>query len=295
VGGAKLTELPFERAFRERLERSGMGWESLRYPRPEAGGETVAYRLTPPAAPRGIALLSHGAGNDALFAMVGLARRLLDSGLEVFTFHLDGHGRGGSTLLAPETVQGAIPSAVAASGAADRGLPLHAVGISLGGSLLLHALPRLEPRPASAVLICAPLRVQLSRAAMLGELRPRLLEVLWRERADYGLGGLIPSFGRWKRGVYPLRLREPVGQGSFGYVEELNRILESLDLEVAARAADLPVRLIHGGADRLVPSAQAERIAELLPRGDLLLLPGETHLTTPLAPEALRATVEWLR
>jgi pimeloyl-ACP methyl ester carboxylesterase len=95
--------------------------------------------------------------------------------------------------------------------------------------------------------------------------------------------------------VYPLRLREPVGQGSFGYVEELNRILESLDLEAAARAADLPVRLIYGGSDRLVPSAQAERIAELLPRGDLLLIPGETHLTTPLASEALRATVEWLQ
>lgn len=295
MGGTKLNELPFERRFRERLARGGMGWESLRYPRPEAGGETVAYRLTPNTAPRGVALLSHGAGNDALFGMVGLARRLLEQGLEVFTFHLDGHGRGGSTRLAAETVTGALPAAAAASGAAARGLPLHAVGISLGGSLLLHALPRLTPRPESAVLLCAPLRVRLSRAALLGELRPRLLEVLWRERGDYGFGGLIPSFGRWKRGVYPLRLREPAGDERFAYVRELNRILGSLDLEGAARAADLPVRLIYGGADRLVPPEQAKRLTDLLPRADLLLLPGETHLSTPLAPAALHATVEWLR
>jgi alpha-beta hydrolase superfamily lysophospholipase len=284
-------ELPFERAFSRWLRREGMGFEPVRYARPEAGGETRAFRLTPTRPPRGVVLLVHGAGNDALFAIVGLAKRLLRAGLEVFAFDLDGHGRGGVTRLAASTVVGAVPAAVEAAGAGRRGLPLHAVGVSLGGSLLLHALPRLSPAPASAALLCAPLRVELSRRAVLGELGSGLLRTLWREREHYGVGGLIPSFGRWKRDVYPLRLGEAAGAGAFGYVEALNRILASLRLEEAARAVDIPTFLVYGAADRLVPPEQGERLAALLPRSKLLILPGETHLTTPLAEAAVEQVV----
>jgi alpha-beta hydrolase superfamily lysophospholipase len=238
-----------------------------------------------------VVLLVHGAGNDALFAMIGLARRLLRAELEVFTFDLDGHGRGGTTRLAASSVAGAVPAAVEAAVAGRRGLPLHAVGVSLGGSLLLDALPRLSPAPASAALLCAPLRVHLSRHAVIGELGPGLLRALWREREHYGLGGLIPSFGRWKRDVYPLRLGEAGGTGAFGYVEALNHILTSLHLEEAARATRTPVLLVYGAADRLVPPEQGERLAALLPRSELLVLPGETHLTVPLAEGAVERVV----
>jgi pimeloyl-ACP methyl ester carboxylesterase len=79
--------------------------------------------------------------------------------------------------------------------------------------------------------------------------------------------------------------------GAFGYVEALNRILASLRLEEAARATRTPVLLVYGAADRLVPPEQGERLAELLPRAKLMILPGETHLTTPLAPAAVEAVV----
>jgi alpha-beta hydrolase superfamily lysophospholipase len=243
----------------------------------------MAYRISPGSAPRGVALLVHGAGNDALFAQVGLAKRLLERGLEVFSFHRAGHGRDGTTRLGAEAVRSAVPDAAEAAGAARRGLPLHAIGTSLGGSVLLSALPTLSPAPATAALLCAPLRVRLSRRAVAAELRPRLLSTLWRERRHYGLTGLVPSFGSFKRDVYPLRLEEAGGPGAFGYVAALNRLLESLRLEDAARRTAVPVLLAYGAADRLVPPEQGQHLARLLPRAELLVVPGGTHLTTPLA------------
>lgn len=285
-------ELGYERRFREWAAARGHGWERLRLPRPEAGGESRGYRITPAGGARGVALAVHGAGNDALFALVGVFKRLLASGLEVVTFDLDGHGREGATRFAPATVASAVPAIAEASGAARRGLPLHAIGVSLGGAILLAALPALGAR--SAVLMCAPLRIHLSWGAIGRELGPGLARTLWRERGDYGLTGLIPSFGPFKRDVYPLRLGVEPGRGPFGYVDALNATLGSLSLEDAARRTTSPVLLVYGARDRLVPAEQGESLARLIPRSELLTLPRETHLTAPLSPAAVARVLEWV-
>jgi pimeloyl-ACP methyl ester carboxylesterase len=289
-----VRELPFERRFRAWAGRAGVGWETLRYPRPEAGGETLAHRLTPPGGPpRGVVLTVHGAGNDALFAMVGLFKRLLLRRFEVFTFDLDGHGRAGTTSLAAETAPSALPAAIEASGARERGLALHALGISLGGSVLLHSLPDLED-VASAILVCAPLRIRFRWRAVAGELRRPSWKALWREREHYGLTGLVPSFGPFKREVYPLRLAEPPGPGSFAYVEALNRILSELRLEERAASVGCPVLLVYGSRDGIVPLSQGERLARTIPDAHLLPLIGETHLSTPMAPAAVEGMLRWV-
>jgi alpha-beta hydrolase superfamily lysophospholipase len=287
-------ELAYERGLREWVEARGCAWERLRYPRPEAGGETVAVRLAPSGEPAGVVLAVHGAGNDALFALVGLFKELLSRGYEVFTFDLDGHGRESTTLFSARSVGGAVAAALARSGAAERGLPVHAVGISLGGAVLLGSLPTLSPAPASAALLCAPLHVELSWAAIRRELGAPLLRTLWRERGHYGLTGLIPSFGPFRRETFPLRLGDPPGPGGFGYVQVLNQAIDSLALEDAARATRVPVLLEYGSRDRLVPLEQGERIAALIPHAELLALEGETHLTTPLAARAVARLLRWI-
>ncbi|MBW3628827.1 MAG: alpha/beta hydrolase [Gemmatimonadetes bacterium] len=288
-----MIELGYERAFREWAGRAGYGWEKIRYPRNEAGGDTVAYRMTPTGAPRAVVLAVHGAGNDALFALVGLFKELLGRGYEVFTFDLDGHGRASTTLFG-DAVRGAVPAAVARTGAAQRGLPVHAIGISLGGAILLASLANLPSPPRSASLLSAPLRIHLSWAAIRREVGKPLLRTLWRERSHYGFTGLVPSFGPFKRGSYPLRLAQPPGPGPFGYVEVLNQTLERLSLEEAARRASIPVLLAYGRRDLLVPAEQAERLAQLLPRAELLVLDGETHLSAPMAPPAVYRVLSWI-
>lgn len=282
-----MTELPFERRFRSWCAASGVGWRELRYARPEAGGEVRALHLVPAGGATGGVMVVHGAGNDAIFSLTGLFAELLGRRLEVFTFDVDGHGRGSTTRLSERSARSLLHAALAAWGPPE-GRPLHAVGISLGGSLLLHSLPALRGRLATATLISAPLRIHLDRRAIVRELGRPMLRTIWRERSRFGLTGLVPSFGPFRRGVYPLRLEETPPPGAFGYVEVLNRMLEALDLPAAARATPIPVQIIHGERDRLVPREQAEQLADLLPDGRLLVLPGETHLSTPLAPEALR-------
>jgi alpha-beta hydrolase superfamily lysophospholipase len=293
-----VRELPYERAFREWALARGVRWERLRYPRPEAGGETVAYRFTPAGAPRARLLVVHGAGNDALFSLVGLFKDVLERGLEVFSFDLDGHGRGSTTHFVPGAAAGAVRAALEQANEGRLPLPTHALGISLGGAVLLHALPDLSGDLASAILISAPLRVQFSRRAVLGELRPALLATLWRERAHYRPWELIPSFGPFKRGVYPLRITsehiKTKPRKGFGYVEVLNAALEKWCLQDAARRVQTPTLLLYGTADRLIPLAQGARLEHLIPGAELRGVEGGTHLTTPLEPGVTDAVLSWL-
>lgn len=288
-----MRELGYERGLREWVERIGGRWERLQYPR-DSGGDTVAYRISPANAARAAVLVLHGAGNDALFGFVGTFKRLHLAGYEVFTFDIDGHGRSSTTRFSPGGVRSAVEAALRQCGAPERRLPLHGLGVSLGGALLLHALPGLSGRLCSATLVCAPLSIRLSGKSILAELHPRILRTIWREREHSGITGLIPSFGPFRRATFPLRLENEPPPGSFGYVRSLNEALQEMELEDAARSADLPVLLIHGGRDRVVPIDQAERLAALLPHSTLLRLEEETHLSVPLAPAATAALLDWV-
>jgi alpha-beta hydrolase superfamily lysophospholipase len=289
-----VRDLPFERDFRTWCDRKGVDWRSIRYARPEAGGEAWGHRFSPPIEPVGSVLLVHGGGNDALFALTGLIGDLAARGLEVFSFDVDGHGRGSSTVLSAAPARECVAAALEAWRERPAGVPLHAIGISLGGSILLHSLPGLGGAITSATLMCAPLRIQLSGDAIRRELGLPLLATVWRERHRYGLTGLIPSFGPFRRGAYPLRMADAPGPGPFGYVEVLNRILDGLELERAARDTRVPVLLVYGGRDLLVPADQGRRLHELMAASELLVLERETHLSTPLAPPATERLFAWI-
>src|SRR4051812_29531531 len=94
------------------LRARGGRLDRVRYSRPEAGGEVEAWRLIPAAASRRV-VVAHGAGNDALFPQVALFRALCAAGCEVFSFDLDGHGAGSTTMFSVDGIRSALPAAVA--------------------------------------------------------------------------------------------------------------------------------------------------------------------------------------
>jgi pimeloyl-ACP methyl ester carboxylesterase len=166
--------------------------------------------------------------------------------------------------------------------------------VSLGGSVLLRALPAVQAQVRSAILIGAPLQIVLSPRSILGEIGASTIALLWREREHYGLTGLIPSFGPFKRDTYPLRLGRKAPAGAFGYVAVLNQALAEMELEKAAAAARVPVLLVYGTSDRVVPIEQGEELARTMPDAELFRLSGGTHLSTPLESATLERLISWI-
>jgi acylglycerol lipase len=284
--------LPFERAFRNWVDEREMGWQKLSFSFLPGSEPTTGYRFSPAGRARRVVVTLHGAGNDALFAWVGLFKRLLQEGTEVFTFDLPGHGRENRTTFEPELAAPAVLAALETCRRA-KAVPVHAVGVSLGGAVLLHALPRIQHHLASAALLVAPLRIELNARSLIREIGVHTVRLVWREREHYGLTGLIPSFGPFKRDVYPLRLRVR-HPGPFGYVRCLNEDLDQLALEDAAGRVTIPTLLLYGERDLIVPAEQGRRLARAMDRVTYHEVPGGTHLSTPLETEATDRLIRWL-
>jgi alpha-beta hydrolase superfamily lysophospholipase len=287
-----VRELAYESAFRTWAVARGMTWERLSID--TSSGNSIAYRVTPCEPPKAVLLALHGAGNDALFGWVGLFKQALLHGVGVYTFDLPGHGRFGSGFFEVSDALAAVDCAIRSCRPEQPGVPVHAIGVSLGGSVLLGALPRLQTVLASAILVVAPLEIRFSLATILPEVGPRTIATLIRERGHYGWTGLIPSFGPFKRDTYPLRLRDAPPSGAFGYVTVLNAMLRDMALERAASEVRLPCLLIYGDRDRVVSVAQGQKLAALLPSSTLQVVAGGTHLSTPMEPAAVERILSWI-
>ncbi len=285
--------LGWERDFWSWLEARGMARERIPLRHGEKGETSTAYRFSPAEGATRRVVAIHGAGNDALFGWIGLFKRLLGRGAEILTFDLPGHGRTDGGAFSPDAARAALRAAVVEIGRDRPNLPTHAVGVSIGGSVLLSTLPGLNETLTSAAVVVAPLRIELSLASFVGELRPRNFAAVAREREHYGWLGLVPSFGSFKRDVYPLRLARESPPGMFGYVSILNEYLAEMNLERAAGEIRTPTLLVYGDRDRIVPADQGRALAGRIPGAAVEVIRG-SHLSTPLEPAASDLLARWM-
>lgn len=275
--------------------RHGARASSVRYPRSEAEGETAALRLTPLAGARARAVVVHGAGNDAVYLLLELFRALLADGVEVFSFDVDGHGTGSTTVFTLATVRGAVAAAAAEAERGAEPLPLHLVGHSLGGALALDALAAgTVPHARSAAVLSAPLEVHLGPRTVASELAGFFRPATLSQRVHYGVWGLVPAFGPVKRAAFPFRRREPEG-GTWGYVGTVRRMLGEMRLDERAAAVSVPTLLVYSRGDHLSGYRDGERLAAAIPRAELVCLHGPSHYGVAFHPEALARTVAWTR
>ncbi|HEX8273108.1 MAG TPA: alpha/beta fold hydrolase [Longimicrobiaceae bacterium] len=274
------------------LRASGFGWERVRYARPEAGGEVAGFRLLPRGEPVGRVVAAHGACDDALFPLVALYAALLGRGFEVFAFDLDGNGWESTTRFSAEGIRGAVAAAVREAERGRPALPLHLLGHSLGGALVLDALARGEAAAESAVVVATPLEVRVTARTALAELGSFFRPATLRQCAYYGLAGVVPAFGPVKRGAYPFR--GDARTGNFDYVAVFDALLRATDLRRGAGRVRVPVLLVYGGRDGIAPAAHGAELARLLPDAELVTVPGATHFSTASSPLATERAAAWL-
>jgi pimeloyl-ACP methyl ester carboxylesterase len=270
------------------LAASGAHMETVGYPR--AGGRARGFRLVPRGEARGRVLLVHGAGNDALYPLHALCKPLLRAGLEVFAFDLDGHGRESTTVFNVDRMEDALADAAEHAEAAGPPLPLHLLGHSLGGSLVLHALSRPGwERVVSAAVISAPVRLRIGWT-VLGELRGIFGRAALAQREHYGVWGVVPAVGPLKRREFPFRGTA----GGFGYVASVQALLERLRLDEAAERIRTPVLLVYSRADGIVPAEQGETLASRIPGARLEMLERAPHWCVPFEPRTVARVAKWL-
>jgi pimeloyl-ACP methyl ester carboxylesterase len=99
--------------------------------------------------------------------------------------------------------------------------------------------------------------------------------------------------GPLKRRAYPIRGAARPG-APFAYVAAIRALLARLDLTRAAPAIRVPVLLAYGAADRLVPLAQGQLLAERIPAAELRVVPGATHWSTAFAAGAVERVAAWV-
>lgn len=250
-----------------------------------------------PETVRGAVVLVHGAHEHA-GRYQHVAERFAASGFATYAVDHPGHGRspgrrGNITSLAA-TVDG-VAELVGLAGRRHPGVPLFVYGHSLGGLIALQYLTGTPDERIRGAVLSAP---ALDTAAASGA--QRLLAPL--------LSKLMPNLGVLKLEPEAIsRDAEVVVDYVLDPLNHTGRMRARTGTEIMLGAAAMPERLasltlplmvIHGSADRLMPPAASELVHEYATDSDvsLRIYPGLYHEphNEPEQNQVLNEVVGWL-
>lgn len=238
----------------------------------EAGEALLACLDQPPQAARALVLVLHGLGGSSESpGLRRLAAWLRQQGLAVLRLNLRGAGSGrglASGTYAAACNRDLLPALAHARELAGA-LPLLAVGLSLGGTVLLNGL--LEAGAAALdglVLISSPLDLSASCDA-IEQPRNRLYQawllrrLLAQTLADPG--GLSPSeLQGLREGVHTIRrFDDRITAPRWGHASAAAYHASASPLAALLAGAPLPPALVlHAADDPWVPVAATQRLAQ---------------------------------
>jgi pimeloyl-ACP methyl ester carboxylesterase len=224
---------------------------------------------------------------------------LLEKGLQVFLFDLDGHGKDNGTLLRFQSMDDCVERAfrtceqLAFANGSSAIPQYYLVGHSLGGLLIMTAMARHRLSIAKAVVISTPTKLHLTMAAVGSELSTVFSPDFWRQKRYYNLTEMIPAFLFFKRDQYPIRLGES-GFSSAQYIKLVASIVDRADLEQTARQISCPILYVYGSADFISPHTQGQALATNSPMGKFVLIRRANHVTTLFAKATVKQIIQWI-
>jgi pimeloyl-ACP methyl ester carboxylesterase len=285
-----LHRQPWTHKFATWLQSAGFDAKSMNWVRAGGTSELLAIGHLQNIE-RPIVLFLHGLGNDALFPNVHLFQHLLESGYNIVTTDLDGHGKTCTSLFGRVSIKNLVTDMIDQIDQLTVGRPrLHLCGYSIGAALLLDYAVHNPERIQSLSMIGLPLNLNagyLLAAEVISPLRPSYMQAL----RDYGFLGIHPSLGPILRSRYPVRVA-PDESGSYLYVAA--RIIENINPLAKLQLVTFPSLLVAGSLDFF---ANHRKIDEFIASLNLqtFSLTGETHFTSMLSHKLARRIEVLLR
>ena len=272
--------------YKNDLLAMGAQWLECTWPRP--GGVTAGVVMGQPTNPSSpLVLFLHGAGNDCLFPNAELFRVLISVGYTVATADIDGHGKDCGSILDASHAYSMVEDFVQEIKRLRPGpLRIHLAGFSLGACLMLEYAARNQHVVKSLTMIGMPVflseNLPFSREALTVTRRSFL-----NSRSVYGFWGMIPAFGVFRRGAFPVRLAKR-NQSQWNYLHVARKIIDGVKTNELLPTLTIPAVCISGELDFIAPLADIKALE--LPSTHLKIyrVPGETHFTSMLATQTAK-------
>lgn len=277
----------FSDRFKNWLESSEIKVNEGYYSRDEAYGQVHYLLFTPSSVTEDrTVLFVHGTGNDATFQTESIFQSLLEMGLPVFSFDLDGHGVRSSTIFQPQSI---VSAPEAAYRMICKLLPktknIDLVGVSLGGTIGLLAAANANIPVKRLVMIGAPLKTRIDFRSVTFEALSFCNRESWRYSSKWGFKSILPGVGPFGRKRFPIRLNSV--NGGFDYVNQLNRFLN--EYKDTFKNLNLPQHLkalaLYGQWDFMIDPEYTIPILEQYPEVEVRILPKTNHFLSPVTPK----------
>ncbi|PLL11102.1 alpha/beta hydrolase [Tabrizicola sp. TH137] len=167
------------------------------------------------------------------------------------------------------------------------------IGHGLGGDVALDILRRDNGRVSRAVLISTdplaepPATAAAREARIVAAKAGRLKEVVAQEYPETAFA----SF-EWRGEILALMRDMALTLGEGVFLRQSRALQRRPDQQKTLRRANLPLLMIAGAEDPIVPVRRQDFAAQLAPYGKLMVIEGAGHLPTLEQPEAVNAAIE---
>lgn len=239
------------------------------------GARLPLTAYAPQGPPRAMVLALHGFNDHGGNFLLDSIGQLTEGGLLVYAYDQRGFGRAPKRgyWAGAETMRDDAITAARLLRARHPDLPLFLMGESMGGAVAILAGTAAEPPPVDGFILLAPAlwgRQSMNALTRGGLwLAARTMPIL---SFGGGVGGIVASDNTAalrRLGRDPLVVHRTRVDAAIGLIDLMDQAVAALPRCCRnAAGAEVPVLLVYGGKDMLIPASAVRRALNALPPGN---------------------------